>query len=144
MSIPSSARTFTASGFTPAASDPALWTRTASPKRARASPSAIWLRAEFADAEEEDVRRTARVPSRRGGPSAASSNQPRVRLHAAQTESMTGTSTRTPTVVARAAPEPGPKSAIEVATASSKKLLAPMSEPGAATACRTPASFMRP
>ena len=39
---------------------------------------------------------------------AAPGNQERVRLHAAQTESITGTSTRTPTTVARAAPEPGP------------------------------------
>src|SRR5438477_3266457 len=53
-------------------------------------------------------------------------NQSRVRLHAAQTESITGTSTSTPTTVARAAPESGPKSAIAVATASSKKLLAPI------------------
>jgi len=39
---------------------------------------------------------------------AGSSNQCRVRLQNAQTESITGTSTRTPTTVARAAPEPGP------------------------------------
>ncbi len=35
-------------------------------------------------------------------------NQSRVRLQTAQTESITGTSTRTPTTVASAAPEPGP------------------------------------
>jgi hypothetical protein len=47
---------------------------------------------------------------------------------------------RTPTTVASAAPDPGPNSAIAVATASSKKLLAPIRAPGAATACRTPNS----
>ena len=36
------------------------------------------------------------------------SNQPRLETHTRQTDSMTGTSTRTPTTVARAAPEPGP------------------------------------
>ena len=41
-------------------------------------------------------------------------NQPRVRLQTAQTESITGTSTRTPTTVARAAPDSGPKRAIAV------------------------------
>jgi len=50
---------------------------------------------------------------------------------------MTGTSTRTPTTVASAAPEAGPKSVIATATASSKKLLAPMSAPGEATLCST-------
>jgi hypothetical protein len=35
------------------------------------------------------------------------------------------------------APEVSPNSEIAVATASSKKLLAPMSAPGAATACGT-------
>ena len=35
-------------------------------------------------------------------------NQCRVRLQTAQTESITGTSTSTPTTVASAAPEPGP------------------------------------
>src|SRR5204862_284809 len=38
----------------------------------------------------------------------APANQPFVRLQAAHTDSMTGTSTRTPTTVASAAPEPGP------------------------------------
>jgi hypothetical protein len=38
-----------------------------------------------------------------------------------------GTSTNTPTTVAKAAPDSGPYSAIAVATASSKKLLAPIS-----------------
>lgn len=39
---------------------------------------------------------------------ASAGNQWRVRLQTLQTESMTGTSTRTPTTVARAAPDPGP------------------------------------
>lgn len=43
----------------------------------------------------------------------------------------------TPTTVASAAPDSGPNSAIAVATASSKKLLAPISAPGAATAYST-------
>ena len=60
-------------------------------------------------------------------------NQSRVRLQTWQTDSITGTSTRTPTTVARAAPEEGPKSVMATATASSKKLLAPMRAPGAAT-----------
>jgi hypothetical protein len=46
------------------------------------------------------------APQAFGGCSAG--NQCRVRLQKAQTESMTGTSTRTPTTVASAAPEPGP------------------------------------
>jgi len=71
-------------------------------------------------------------------------NQCRVRLHAAQTDSITGTSTSTPTTVASAAPDSGPKSAIAVATASSKKLLAPINAPGAATECSTFKSFIRP
>ncbi len=43
-----------------------------------------------------------------GSPAAGSNHAPRP-LHAdLQTESITGTSTRTPTTVASAAPEPGP------------------------------------
>jgi len=49
------------------------------------------------------------------------------------TESMTGTSTSTPTTVARAAPDSKPNSTMAVATASSKKLLAPISAEGPAT-----------
>ena len=49
------------------------------------------------------------------------------------TESMTGTSTSTPTTVAKAAPDWKPKSAMAVATASSKKLLAPINAEGPAT-----------
>src|SRR3970040_115212 len=68
---------------------------------------------------------------------AGAGNQCRVRLQTEQTDNRTGTSMSTPTTVARAAPESGPNSAIAVATASSKKLLAPMSAPGAATAYST-------
>jgi hypothetical protein len=41
-------------------------------------------------------------------------------------ESITGTSIKTPTTVAKAAPEFKPKRAIATATANSKKLLAPI------------------
>src|SRR6476659_10975443 len=74
----------------------------------------------------------------------AMGNQCRVLLHAAHTDSITGTSTRTPTTVASAAPDSGPNSAIAVATASSKKLLAPISAPGAATEYSTFSSFISP
>lgn len=53
-------------------------------------------------------------------------------------ESITGTSTSTPTTVASAAPEENPNRLIAVATASSKKLLAPISAEGAATQWATP------
>src|ERR1039458_4024503 len=62
---------------------------------------------------------------------------PRVRLHALQTDNITGTSTRTPTTVAKAAGESAPKSVIATATASSKKLLAPIRAQGDATLCST-------
>jgi hypothetical protein len=65
------------------------------------------------------------------------SYQRRERLHTLQTESITGTSTSTPTTVASAAGLVGPNSVIATATASSKKLLAPMSAPGEATLCGT-------
>jgi hypothetical protein len=58
--------------------------------------------------------------------------------------SMTGTSTRTPTTVASAAPEFSPKRTMAAATASSKKLLAPMSAAGAATECLTFQSRAQP
>jgi hypothetical protein len=54
------------------------------------------------------------------------------------TDSITGTSTRTPTTVASAAPESRPNRLIAAATASSKKLLAPISAAGAATHQATP------
>jgi len=53
------------------------------------------------------------------------------------TDNITGTSTSTPTTVANAAPDPGPNSVIATATASSKKLLAPISAPGDPTLCGT-------
>jgi len=65
--------------------------------------------------------------------SAISGNQARVRLQAAHTEGITGTSMSTPTTVAKAAPEPGPNKAMAVATAGSKKLLAPIKSPRPAT-----------
>jgi hypothetical protein len=58
-------------------------------------------------------------------------------LQIRQTESITGTSTSTPTIVARAAPDVGPNSVMATATASSKKLLAPIRAPGDATLCGT-------
>lgn len=45
--------------------------------------------------------------------------------------SMTGTSTKTPTTVAKAAPEFSPNKDIATATANSKKLLAPINPAGA-------------
>jgi hypothetical protein len=54
------------------------------------------------------------------------------------TDSMTGTSTSTPTTVASAAPDSKPNRTMAVATASSKKLLAPIRAEGAATQCATP------
>jgi hypothetical protein len=47
-----------------------------------------------------------------------------------QTDSITGTSTKTPTTHASAAPVLGPNRVIATATANSKKLLAPISAPG--------------
>ena len=49
-------------------------------------------------------------------------------------ESITGTSTRTPTTVAKAAPEFSPKREIATATASSKKFDVPIKQDGAAIA----------
>ena len=48
-------------------------------------------------------------------------------------DSMTGTSTSTPTTVASAAPECSPNSEIATATASSKKFDVPIMQAGAAT-----------
>ena len=63
---------------------------------------------------------------------------PRVAPTIFTTDSITGTSISTPTTVASAAPESKPNRLIAVATASSKKLLAPISADGAATQCATP------
>ena len=60
-------------------------------------------------------------------------NQPRVLLANFTSDSITGTSTSTPTTVARAAPECRPNREMATATASSKKLLVPISAAGAAT-----------
>ena len=60
------------------------------------------------------------------------SNQPRVRLAKATSESITGTSMRTPTTVASAAPDESPKRLIATATASSKKFEVPIIAAGAA------------
>ena len=68
----------------------------------------------------------------------SASYHPRERRTRWTTESMTGTSTSTPTTVASAAPDWKPKRAIAVATASSKKLLAPISAEGPATHHSTP------
>src|SRR5208283_6043270 len=71
------------------------------------------------------------------------SYQPLLRLTIHTTVSMTGTSMRTPTTVASAAPELKPNRLIAAATASSKKLLAPISADGPATQCCSPASRLR-
>lgn len=62
----------------------------------------------------------------------------RERFTTRTTNSMTGTSMSTPTTVARAAPELKPKMLMAAATASSKKLLAPISAEGQATLCFSP------
>src|SRR5690554_3193350 len=55
-----------------------------------------------------------------------SGNQWRVRLAIATNDSITGTSTNTPTTVARAAPECNPNKEMATATASSKKFEVPI------------------
>src|SRR6185437_6404752 len=87
------------------------------------------------DAEGGDDER-AMIPN--GVPSHRRSYQSRLARTSRTTDSMTGTSTSTPTTVASAAPERKPKSAMAVATASSKKLLAPISAEGPATHQATP------
>jgi hypothetical protein len=74
-----------------------------------------------------------------GHADAPASYQARLRFTIATTESITGTSTRTPTTVASAAPEWTPNSEIAAATASSKKFDAPISAAGAATHQAPPA-----
>src|SRR5512139_424808 len=66
------------------------------------------------------------------------SYQPLLRLTTFTTPSITGTSISTPTTVASAAPDWKPNSAIAAATASSKKLDAPISADGPATLCCSP------
>jgi hypothetical protein len=60
-------------------------------------------------------------------------NQPFVRKHIRTSISITGTSIRTPTTVAKAAPEDSPKSMTDVAMATSKWLEAPIMADGAAS-----------
>ena len=59
------------------------------------------------------------------------------------TDSITGTSIRTPTTVASAAPEVRPKRLMAAATASSKKFEAPIRAEGPATQCCSPAQRLR-
>ncbi|MNY20914.1 hypothetical protein D3C86_1544280 [compost metagenome] len=56
-----------------------------------------------------------------------------MRLAKATSDSITGTSTSTPTTVTRAAPELRPNKPIATATASSKKFEVPIRAQGAAT-----------
>jgi hypothetical protein len=58
-----------------------------------------------------------------------------VRLTSATKDSITGTSTSTPTTVASAAPEFRPNSEIATATANSKKFEVPIRQAGPATLC---------
>ena len=61
-------------------------------------------------------------------------NFARVRLAKATSDNITGTSTKTPTTVASAAPEFNPNSEIATATANSKKFEVPIMQAGAAMA----------
>src|SRR5689334_8697507 len=84
------------------------------------------------------------VANARRRTAAPRSYQSRVALTIFTTDSMTGTSISTPTTVARAAPDSKPNKLMAAATASSKKLLAPISAEGAATQCASPlARFSR-
>jgi hypothetical protein len=60
----------------------------------------------------------------------------RHRLTKATNESMTGTSTSTPTTAAKAAPEFRPNKAMATATANSKKFEVPIKQAGPAMSCR--------
>src|SRR6185312_5859735 len=71
-------------------------------------------------------------------------NHGSVRWTMCTTDSMTGTSTSTPTTVASAAPERSPNMLMAVATANSKKLLAPIRAEGPATQCGTFSQRLRP
>src|SRR6185369_2780994 len=70
--------------------------------------------------------------------SAPRSYQPLLELTILTTISITGTSISTPTTVARAAPDSKPNRLMAAATASSKKLLAPISAEGQATLWDSP------
>src|SRR6187431_493979 len=69
---------------------------------------------------------------------APASYQLLLRFTTRTTTSITGTSISTPTTVARAAPDWNPNRLIAAATASSKKLLAPINAEGQATLCASP------
>jgi hypothetical protein len=69
---------------------------------------------------------------------AAASYQPRLAFTTRTTSSITGTSISTPTTVGSAAPDSNPNRLIAAATASSKKLLAPINAEGHATSCASP------
>src|SRR5450755_2501164 len=69
---------------------------------------------------------------------APASYQSLLRLTRRTTSSITGTSISTPTTVASAAPDSKPKRLMAAATASSKKLLAPIKADGQATLCDSP------
>ena len=71
-------------------------------------------------------------------PARPRSYQPREPFTILTTDSITGTSISTPTTVASAAPDSNPNRAMAVATASSKKLDAPISADGPATHHATP------
>src|SRR5690554_6922468 len=71
-------------------------------------------------------------------------NLSRVLLAMRTSISINGTSTSTPTTVASAAPDCRPNRAMAAATASSKKLLAPIMAPGAAMQWRTFHSLAQP
>ena len=62
-------------------------------------------------------------------------NQSFVLLETLTKSNITGTSTSTPTTVAKVAPDCNPKSDIDTATANSKKLLAPIIPAGEAILC---------
>src|SRR5690606_4881978 len=66
-------------------------------------------------------------------PPSSAGKRGQVRVAKAASDCMPGTSTRTPTTVASAAPDCSPKRLIATAAASSKKLDVPISAQGAAT-----------
>lgn len=65
-----------------------------------------------------------------------------MRWQAARTESITGSSTTTPSTVASVAPDSGPKSVIAVVTTSSNEFEAPTSAPGEVIECSTFSHFI--
>jgi ACR3 family arsenite transporter len=75
---------------------------------------------------------------------APASYQALLRFTTRTTSSITGTSISTPTTVASAAPDSKPNRLMAAATASSKKLLAPISAEGQATLCASPSRRFSP